>query len=265
MISILVIYIFCLGLIIGSFLNVVALRYNTGKTIGGRSMCFSCRKTLRWYELVPFFSFVLQSGRCKGCKSKISWQYPLGEVATGLLFVGSFLHSVSKYDLSPQCVLFTIIYCIASCLLMVILIYDIKHKIIPDRLALFFALLGLAVAFFQKDFSIMRLLAGPIVALPFYLIWQLSKGRLMGLGDAKLMVGMGWMLGLGGAVNAIVLAFWAATLVALPLLLGQKFGLRYGRNRLTIKSEIPFAPFLILGLYLVLFFSINVFPYVFTL
>lgn len=73
------------GLIVGSFLNVVILRMNTGKTLGGRSMCLSCNKKLEWYELIPLVSFIIQRGRCTKCHSKISWQYPIVEAITAVL------------------------------------------------------------------------------------------------------------------------------------------------------------------------------------
>ena len=80
--------IFVFGTIIGSFLNVVILRYGTGKSFAkGSSQCFSCGKKLSWYELVPILSFLFQKGKCKGCGSKISWQYPLIETITGVLFL----------------------------------------------------------------------------------------------------------------------------------------------------------------------------------
>ncbi len=78
---------FLFGIIIGSFLNVVALRFNTGVGINGRSMCMSCGTKLTWRELIPLFSFLFQKGSCKTCKSKISWQYPLVEFMAGAFFV----------------------------------------------------------------------------------------------------------------------------------------------------------------------------------
>ena len=79
--------IFILGLIIGSFLNVVIMRLNTGESmIKDGSRCFSCGKNLKWYELVPVFSFIAQRGRCRECGSRISWQYPIVELITGVVF-----------------------------------------------------------------------------------------------------------------------------------------------------------------------------------
>src|SRR3990167_8361302 len=82
---------FALGLIIGSFLNVVIYRYNTGKTFGGRSKCLVCHKILSWHELIPLFSFIFLKGHCRGCKTRISFQYPLIEFITGLVFAFIFL------------------------------------------------------------------------------------------------------------------------------------------------------------------------------
>src|ERR1035437_11136792 len=82
---------FVFGTIIGSFLNVVSLRYNTGMGVNGRSKCFTCGKTLTWKELIALFSFAVQKGACKKCKSKISWQYPLVEFLAGVFFVLIFL------------------------------------------------------------------------------------------------------------------------------------------------------------------------------
>ena len=78
--------VFILGTIIGSFLNVLILRYGK-KDITGRSACPFCGKTLQWYELIPILSFIIQRGKCRLCESKISWQYPLVEFATGSIFV----------------------------------------------------------------------------------------------------------------------------------------------------------------------------------
>jgi prepilin signal peptidase PulO-like enzyme (type II secretory pathway) len=256
---------FVFGTIVGSFLNVVIFRYNTGRSlVSGRSSCPVCRHELAWYELVPLFSFLFLKGRCAKCHAKISWQYPLVELLTGLTFAAIYLRYSLSLPLTSYSLLFDLII---FSLLIVILVYDFKHKIIPDGLVYTFILLSflklllLSPHLATRSLSelsdlvagpseLSNLVAGPIMFLPFFLLWFISKGRWMGFGDAKLAAGIGWFLGLIGAISAIVLAFWIGAVVGFLLLWLFK--------RLTIKSEIPFAPFLILGVFLVYFFQIDV-------
>lgn len=244
-------FIFILGTIVGSFLNVVALRHNTGLPIArGRSQCFSCSKTLHWYELIPVFSFIFLGGKCSACKSKISLQYPLVELVTGLLFLATFLH----VGLSP--LIFYYFFVIS--ILIVISIYDFKHKIIPDSWSFIFGAVTLAFSlfsfFYLHNNSLLDVLAGPILALPFALLWLVSGGRWIGLGDAKIVVGVGFMLGFVRGISALVLAFWIGAIVGLTLIiLGRVLSL--SSKNLTMKSEIPFGPFIIIGTLLVFFFG----------
>lgn len=251
--SIFIIFSFILGAIIGSFLNVVALRYNTGMTLKGRSKCFSCGKNLEWHELIPVLSFFLQGGKCKKCKSKISWQYPVIEILAGLLFLLTFyFFPPTSFGTSFN----TLFYLFVTCLLVIITIYDVKHKIIPDALVYTFAFVSLAKLFVAPDLSFVLpqlwdFLAGPILALPFFCLWLFSKGTWMGLGDAKLVLGIGWILGLVAGISAIILSFWIGAVVSVVwmYIVFRKVKARY---------EIPFGPYLILGMYLVLFFGIRV-------
>jgi prepilin signal peptidase PulO-like enzyme (type II secretory pathway) len=259
------IFFFFLGTAIGSFLNVVILRYNTGLGIAeGRSQCFSCGKTLEWYELIPVFSFLFLKGRCSRCQSRISWQYPLIECITGLSFLAIFLKYENLFALSPQTFFVTMLYSlIVVSILIVILVYDIHHKIIPDGLVFILALLAFGRLFFALDpvltrGSLLHFLAGPILALPFALLWLVSKGKWMGLGDAKLILPLGWLLGLAGGISGIILAFWIGALASVTLIVIQKSNLSFKGSHLTMKSEIPFAPFLIIGFALVFFFNIQV-------
>src|SRR4051812_36221267 len=111
------IFAFIFGTIIGSVLNVVAARYNTGMTFGGRSKCFSCNKTLTWIELIPIISFVAQGAACKRCRSKISWQYPLVEAGTGVMFALIFWFFPPA---SVQASFSTLFYLIITSILIVI-------------------------------------------------------------------------------------------------------------------------------------------------
>ena len=255
--------VFILGTIVGSFLNVVILRYNTGVSFfSGRSFCPSCGKKLSWYELVPIVSFLALRGKCAGCGSKISWQYPLVEIATGILFLLTiFNFQFSIFNIETAII--TLYYWIVWSILIVISVYDLRHKIIPDLLVFLFA--GLSLVFlllstWKTGFQMWDFLAGPLFALPFAALWFFSQGRWMGLGDAKLALGIGWFLGLIKGGSAIILGFWMGAIVGLALVgisklsLAKRFRSNYG-----LKSEIPFGPFLILGTIIAFFFNINVF------
>ncbi|MBU6427194.1 A24 family peptidase [Patescibacteria group bacterium] len=247
------IFSFLFGAIVGSFLNVVSLRYKTGRSVGGRSKCMACGKELAWLELIPILSFFMQGGSCRKCKSKISWQYPLVEFSAGALFVLIFF----KFPpVSYEAALVTLLYVFAACLLVVITVHDIKHKIIPDPFVWSFDVLALVSLFVGGNSwwhipSYENLIAGPLLAVPFALIWLVSRGRWMGLGDAKLVLGIGWFLGVNLGVNALILSFWIGAAVSVGWLFATYK--KFKRNQ-----EIPFGPYLILGMYLVLIFGIQV-------
>ncbi len=268
MIYFLATYVFILGTLIGSFLNVVILRYGTGKKfvgVGERSMCFSCGKTLEWYELLPVFSFVYLRGKCRGCDSKISWQYPLVEVLTGLVFVGIFLKNYSGLIFegsflfgSVPLFLLTLLQFLIWSVLIVITVYDFRHKIIPDALVYAFSGLSLLSVFWFP--WVIGSYTDPILSgIGFFCffagLWFISGGRWLGFGDAKLVLGVGFLLGLVRGLSALVLAFWIGAVVSIALMAWQYVqqrairgkGLQGGRPQLTMKSEIPFAPFIILG------------------
>ncbi|MBA3284794.1 MAG: prepilin peptidase [Nitrosopumilus sp.] len=258
-------FFFIFGIAIGSFLNVVILRYNTGRGLDGRSQCFSCGKQLQWFELIPVVSFLYQKGKCSQCGSKVSWQYPLVELLTGIVFVAVYwkLYPFIFLAFSSFMVSY-IITVLIFCILIVIFVYDLRHKIIPDGLSLALALLGFInlcislVPLSLKVPSLSALIAGPLLFLPFAILWFVSKGTWMGFGDAKLAFGMGLILGIMGGLSAIILAFWIGAVVSIALLVIQKVHLSLGGRHLTMKSEIPFAPFLIIGFSLVFFFHIAI-------
>jgi len=252
---------FIFGIVIGSFLNVVILRYNTGKSFGGRSACMSCRTGLSWYELIPVFSFLALMGRCKSCKTKISAQYPLVEITTGVLFTLLFLKL--EYLFNADTFMFFAVYtyyAVLFAILVVIAFYDLKHKIIPDVLSGLFGLLAFAGLFlFSGDVFHLHLpwkldvFSGFTVAVPFAVLWLVSQGTWMGLGDAKLALGLGWMLGIAKVFSGTLLAFWSGALISIVLLVFSK--------KYKIKSEIPFAPFLIFGAILAFFLELQATPF----
>ena len=259
--------VFIFGTIVGSFLNVLVLRYNTGVSAStGRSFCFSCGKKLGPLELIPILSFIFQRGRCTACQSKISLQYPLVEFATGALFVAVFMKYLGLVGLFFD-TWYVLISLVVMSVLVAITVYDMRQKIIPDGLVVTFwilALLKIAADFFLmastpaeiKSHVIWYLAAGPVLALPLFLIWLFSKGRWMGLGDPKLVLGIGWFLGPVMGLSALVLAFWSGALYGLILLTLSKFS--WHGLKIDGKTEVPFAPFLILGFLLVFFFKIDI-------
>ncbi len=260
-----IIFFALLGIIIGSFFFFFILRFNTGKGINGRSACLSCGKKLGWFELIPVVSYLIQSGKCRGCKSKVSMQYILVEAVTGCLFAlvaARILLPIEETVYSVVTVLNMFISLSAVSLLVVICVYDLRHYIIPDIFSFCFAALALCRLFlyYQTEIfaypGIIDLLAGPLVALPFALVWYVSKGEWMGFGDAKLAVGIGWFLGLTGATSALCLAFWIGAVISIALITLQKYLKK--RKKLSMKSEVPFAPFLITGLLIVYFIPMDI-------
>jgi prepilin signal peptidase PulO-like enzyme (type II secretory pathway) len=251
-------FVFVFGAIIGSFLNVVILRYRTGRSaLRGTSACFSCAAKLQWVELLPILSYFALRGECRSCRSHISMQYPLVELAGALSFLFIYLKLGFTFP--------ALLAAAASSLLIVIFAYDMRHRIIPDSFSFSFSFVALVYLIFglATDTSAMTgrevlsaFAAGPLLSLPFFLLWAVSRGEWMGFGDGKLAFGMGWLVGLSGGFAAVILAFWIGAAVSLGLLALEHF--RAGGKRLTMKSEIPFAPFLITGLAIAFFSGVGV-------
>lgn len=263
MITLLTIVFFVFGLIIGSFLNVVILRLHTERSFGGRSGCMSCQNKLSWYELIPVFSFLCLLGRCKNCRTKISLQYPIVESLTGFIFAVFFLKFQDLFFFNTPVFIFTYTYYVVMfSILVVIAVYDLRHKIIPDSLSILFGVFAFLGLFFFAphnlyfSFHLPTLLdfaSGFIIALPFALLWLVSGGTWMGLGDAKLAIGLGWLLGFYSAISGIMLAFWIGAFVGLLLVIFSK--------KYRLKSEIPFAPYLVLGMFLAFIFELHLFGF----
>ena len=133
-----------------------------------------------------------------------------------------------------------------SSFLILITLYDIKHKIIPDSFSYSFLALAFLSKFIFFEINLLDLILSLLPALFLFCLWLFSKGRWMGLGDSKLMLGGGIFLGFPGSIYAVLLGFWIGALFGISLLLGS--------TRITIKSEIPFGPFLVLGIILAFFF-----------
>ncbi len=137
-------------------------------------------------------------------------------------------------------------------------VYDFMHKIIPDGMVFAFDLLALALVFLNNGFvhsfqmpGLLNLFSGIVLFAFFGGLWLVSSGKWMGFGDAKLSLGIGWLLGISGGIFSIMLAFWIGALFSIGLLILEKLNL--SNKKLTIKSEIPFAPFIIFAFFIEFF------------
>lgn len=257
---------FILGTLIGSFLNVVIYRLHTGRSVNGRSHCMSCGETLRWYELFPIVSYFFLRARCRYCSSYIPVRYLTVEVLMGVWFLYSYMLFGGEIPLF-------VFYAVLGAVLLVIILYDIRHTIIPDELTLLvFVLACIKLLFIDGGILTLSIkdVLGPVLGGLgaggfFYALWLYSKGRWVGLGDAKLAVPLGMMAGLSEVVSMVVLSFWTGAAISVALLgLKRLFqagttALRFALPRLTIQSEVPFAPFLILGFLLAHIFHADIF------
>ena len=237
-------FVFLFGLIVGSFLNCVIYRLEHKQSfLKGRSFCPHCQHTLSWQDLIPVFSFLFLRGKCRYCNKKISIQYPLVEIATGLLFLLIFTFFNNLFFV---CFLFLI-----SSFLIVIFVYDLKHFIIPDKVV--FPAIAVALVFnFQflifNQFSIFNsLILSAVGASAFFLfIVLVSRGKWMGVGDIKLAFLMGLLLSFPHILVALFFSFLIGAIIGIGLILVK---------RKTMKSEVPFGPFLVIGTFIALFFG----------
>ncbi len=237
-------FLFILGVSIGSFLNVLIDRWITGESILGRSYCDYCKKQIPWYDLIPILSFVILKGKTRCCHKKISFYYPVVEAITGILFVLTWV-----YLPTGTTVLLKILYIAIISLLIVIFFSDLKYQIITDEsqiLLLIFTFLIYLMSKMSIEQIFVYLLSAIGVMLPILSLFLITKGKGMGFGDVKFALNMGFLLGFKKGLIALYVAFILGASVSLVLLLLQKKDW---------KSKIAFGPFLVLGVFIMMFFS----------
>ncbi|MFZ2593676.1 MAG: prepilin peptidase [Minisyncoccia bacterium] len=245
---ILISYIFLVGAVFGSFLNVVLYRMRSGRSIMGRSSCGSCGKTLAPIDLIPILSYVFLNGRCRRCASKISMQYPLVEALTGSLFVLSFVGATTYYEFA--------LYILLSCTGVLIAVYDLRHTIIPVTFNYIFAILAFCMylpRLIEGSVTPVIVLAGGVVHFCiFWFAWKVSKGRMLGYGDVLLIFGIGTLLGILPTFFAVWVACIVGSLYGITLIILSKLHEHVRGTKVTLTSQIPFGPFLLLGTVVVL-------------
>jgi leader peptidase (prepilin peptidase)/N-methyltransferase len=220
-----------LGLIIGSFLNVVAYRLPRGESIvKPRSRCTTCGTEVRAIDNVPLLSWLLLRGRCRHCKAQISARYPAVELLTALVFAAIVLARGASTELLLDLPFAAMLIAVAG--------IDLEHRIVPNAILAPMAVWAVAaVAILEPGKLPERLIAGG-GALAFLLVAALAKPGGMGMGDVKLAGVMGLYLGAAVAPGMLV-AFLTGSLVGLAIMLRHGAGAR--------KRAVPFGPFLALG------------------
>lgn len=263
---------FVFGVIVGSFLNVCIYRLHTNRRITGSSHCLSCGTRLSWYELFPLLSYLVLRGQCRHCGARIPPRYFFVELLTALLFV-----LVGATFADPVLLVLNLV---VFALIVVVLVYDVRHTIIPDEMTIALTVLALVMVSYDGvgvvgsgvtgGFSLPPLsaLAGGAFASVFYgALWYVSSGRWIGLGDAKLAFPLGLLVSFPLAFSMVVWSFWIGALFSLLVLGIERFGarkpggktfLRFPLPHLTMKSEIPFAPFLIVAFVLTYIYHFDI-------
>jgi prepilin signal peptidase PulO-like enzyme (type II secretory pathway) len=257
------VFLFLIGLCVGSFLNVVITRTKEGRSWGkGRSACVVCHTRLRACELIPLFSYLCLRGKCGHCRAPISVQYPLVELATGVGFLLIHLRYVFGFSLpetftEEMFLWFYLRDMLSWCVMILIAVYDFRFGLIPDRFTLP-ALLFLFPLQIFLGVSWGSLVTGALVIGGFFAAqYVLSRGTWVGGGDMRLGVLMGVMLGLSQGLFALFIAYLIGAMIGVFLLITKKA---------TRKTRLPLGPFLagasllvlLSGDWLMVFFDITV-------
>ena len=231
--------VFFIGICLGSFANVCIYRLPKNKQIiTGRSFCPKCKKTIKWFDNIPLISFLLLNGKCRKCHKPIPLKYFIIELITGIGFLLIYLNFNNYLTIIFLSVLFL--------LYLIIFFIDLKHFIIPDGLN--FGIMALAIfKNFLPNFNtsfihdINQSIIGGIVGylsiwIIIYLYRVIKKIEGMGLGDAKLMTGIGLLFGWQSIPFVLFISAVLGLVFAIPYLINKKKNLR---------SKIPFGPFII--------------------
>jgi prepilin signal peptidase PulO-like enzyme (type II secretory pathway) len=236
---------FVLGALSGSFAGVLAERLNTGGSwVSGRSKCNSCARELGFADLLPIVSWLVSRGACFTCRSPVPVRYAVTEALFAVLFALSY----ARLGFSPALP----VLLLAIVVLGALVLYDIRHTIVPETLS--YALFALSAVFALMTSGDMHalgitILTAGCIGLGFFLLHSLSKGRAMGLGDAPVALSLSLLTG-AAAVPGLLFSFWIGAVVGIVILVLRPAGHRMG-------IEVPFVPFLAAGFFLAFFTGWN--------
>lgn len=235
-------------------MQVIASRLHVAPIMKGRSKCLSCGEALRATDLIPIFSYLFLGGKCKYCKSS----YGISALVIELLFGFTFLLLYTLVIVGQPTLLVAGLWFVYYTLLFIVLgvmaLYDRAHSYIP--LQFLSAFLALCVVMFIRrltdDLSLVTLLSPVFVALPFLLIWVISKGKGLGFGDVILFFGVGAFFGSLQGFAVLMISVWMGAVYGLYV----KYVVNRKKSGLT---PIPFVPFIVIAFLIVLFTGVDVF------
>ena len=255
-------FFFLLGIVLGSFLNVVILRSIREESwLGGRSHCDVCETTIAWYDNIPLLSYLVLRGKCRHCRTAISLSHPVVEGLTGLLFVWWYagLFFFFKLTQEPFVILQPLFWLLVAVLLVIIFFTDILVYLIPDRMVIllsglvlvYYVALLLAGIMQPMDF-LYSLISMSVAVAFFYALWYFTQGRGLGFGDVKLIAPLSLLMGWPATVVGIFSAFILGAVVGIFLIiLGKK----------KLKQPMPFGPFLVIGAVIALLWGHDIFSW----
>ncbi len=260
---------FLFGGALGSFAGVIVDRLYIKSFLTGRSNCDSCNKRLNWYELIPVLSYLLLRGRCKKCKVKIGKEKFWTELFGSIFMIFTYNIYISKYFSSSLTkeniisglsvlLLAGFLYIIIS----VIIFYDLKHKMVPTNFSLLLIIIGVSFEIYKifnykifyggiNNLFWLDLFSGFLIALPFLLIYFLSKKKGVGFGDIIIYFAVGYLSGFIFGVSIFFISIWLGAIISIYLIIF--YPKKYSR-----KSAIPFAPFILIATILVAFLQIDI-------
>lgn len=216
-------YVFIFGLIIGSFINCLIYRLNKDVSLWGRSFCPKCKKQISWHDNIPIISFMLLKGRCRHCKNKISYQYPIVELITGILFAAVYIVNFQFLVFDNLTVIKFTRDLLLVFFMIVIFIYDLKWYLILDIITI-----PASILFFIFNvilgFNWFSLIILGIIGASFFLAqFLISRGMWIGGGDIRLGFLLGISLGrLDYLILAIVLGYFIGSIVGIGLIIANK-------------------------------------------
>ncbi|MBX9765468.1 prepilin peptidase [Patescibacteria group bacterium] len=254
-----------LGLTVGSFLNVVILRFGFSESRQERSHCMNCGTQIRAHDLIPVFSFFALGGKCRSCGSKLSLQYPLVEIALAVLFLLAWHVVPPVYSLWSGAAFISLLVFLSS--LLALVVYDIRHTLVPMQFIYVLLLSAASAPLFQSlhlssyQPFLDALAGGAALAGFLYALHLITKGKGMGMGDVYIAGAVGLLLGLFRGIEALMFAVWIGTIFYLGVMLLSSVlrALRLSRRsaRVNMKTELPFVPFLAVGVLVAIFTDIS--------